>query len=178
MARTVYFDTSVFIELANRKSPIAKELKGLMKELTEERVRIYTSMITVQEMSVAVYRRGAKSKDTYGDINSMARIYGVTKEAALTAAHREAELKDISDKQSVASKKETEDQKIERICENRRRRWDCFHIATAQSLGCAVLYSTDDKMQARQKQLGIRDLKISSPMATTPSIRGPLFPPA
>jgi predicted nucleic acid-binding protein len=141
MARTVYFDTSVFIELANRKSPIAKELKGLMKELTEERVRIYTSMITVQEMSVA-------------------------------------ELKDISDKQSVASKKETEDQKIERICENRRRRWDCFHIATAQSLGCAVLYSTDDKMQARQKQLGIRDLKISSPMATTPSIRGPLFPPA
>jgi predicted nucleic acid-binding protein len=57
MVRTVYFDTSVFIELANKKSPIAKELKGLLKELIEKKVRIYTSIITVQEMSVALYRR-------------------------------------------------------------------------------------------------------------------------
>ena len=73
---------------------VAKELKGLLKELPEEKARIYTSMITVQEMSVAVSRRGAKSKDTYGDIHAFARIYGVSKDVALTAAHREAELKD------------------------------------------------------------------------------------
>lgn len=175
MARTVYFDTSVFIELAKKKSPIAKDLKGLMKELTEEKVRIYTSMITVQEMSVAVYRRGAKSKDTYGDIHSLARIYGVTKDVALTAAHREAELKDISDSQPQ-SKTETFDRKIERICENRRRRWDCFHMATAQAIGCSVMYSTDEKLQDRPKQLGIKDLKIVPPAPTPASIKGPLFP--
>lgn len=175
MARTVYFDTSVFIELANKKSPIAKELRGLMKELAEERVRIYTSMITVQEMSVAVYRRGAKSKDTYGDIHSMARIYGLTKDVALTAAHREAELKDLSDA-SKSSKTETFDQKVEKICENRRRRWDCFHIATAQAIGCTLMYSTDEKLQERPRQLGIKDLKILPPKPTPPSIKGPLFP--
>ena len=60
--RTVYFGTSLFIEMANKKSAIAKDLKALLKELAEEKVRIYTSIITVQEMSVAVYRRGAKSK--------------------------------------------------------------------------------------------------------------------
>jgi predicted nucleic acid-binding protein len=174
MVRTVYFDTSIFIELANKKSPLAKELKVLLKELTEEKVRIYTSIITVQEMSVAVYRKGAKSKDTYGDIHSLARIYAVTKDVALTAAHREAELKDISDKQ--IGKSETEDQKIERICENRKRRWDCFHIATAQAIGCGVMYSTDTKLQRRTQQLGIKDLKIVPPQPTPASIKGPLFP--
>lgn len=132
-------------------------------------------MITVQEMSVAVYRRGAKSKDIYGDIHALARVYGITKDVALTAAHREAELKDISEPQQKSGK-ETEDQKIERICENRRRRWDCFHIATAQALGCSVMYSTDEKLQARPKQLGLRDLKIVPPQPTPPSIKGPLFP--
>jgi predicted nucleic acid-binding protein len=174
MVRTVYFDTSVFIELANKKSAMAKDLKGLMKELIEEKVRIYTSIITVQEMSVAVYRRGAKSKDTYGDIHSLARIYAVTKDVALTAAHREAELKDLADKPT--GKPETEDERLERICENRRRRWDCFHIATAQAIGCSTMYSTDDKLQKRPKQLGIGDLRIVPPKPTDPSIKGPLFP--
>ena len=174
MARMVYFDTSVFIELANPKSKIAKELRGLVSELVEEKARIYTSMITVQEMSVAVYRRGAKSRDTYGDIHALARIYTITKDVALTAAHREAELKDISDQQQSAGK-ETEDQRIERICENRRRRWDCFHIATAQTLGCSVLYSTDGKLQDRPRQLGIKDLMILPPQPTPRSIEGPLF---
>lgn len=173
MVRTVYFDTSVFIEMANKKSALAKDLKVLLKELTEEKVRIYTSIITVQEMSVAVYRRGAKSKDTYGDIHSLARIYGVTKDVALTAAHREAELKDLADKSS--GNHESEDEKLERICANRRRRWDCFHIATAQALGCSTMYSTDDKLQKRPQQLGIKDLKIVAPKPTIASIKGPLF---
>jgi len=176
MVRTVYFDTSVFIELANKKSPLAKDLKTLLNELTEERVRIYTSIITVQEMSVAVFRRGAKYKDPYADIHDMARIYGVTKEVVLTAAHREAELKDLADKAKSLLKNETLDQKIERICENRRRRWDCFHIATAQEIGCTVMYSTDEQLQERPKLLGINDLRILPPKATPRSIKGPLFP--
>jgi predicted nucleic acid-binding protein len=176
MVRTVYFDTSVFIEMANKKSALAKDLKALLKEPAEEKIRIYTSIITVQEMSVAVYRRGAKSKDTYGDIHSLARIYGVTKDVALTAAHREAELKDLADKQTGSP--ETEEERLEKICANRRRRWDCFHIATAQALGCSIMYSTDDKLQKRPQLLGIRGLKIVPPKPTDPSIKGPLFPPS
>jgi predicted nucleic acid-binding protein len=150
-----------------------------MEELSEERIRIYTSIITVQEMSVAVYRKGAKTKDTYGDIHALARIYSVTKEVALTAAHREAELKDLSETEAQkksAKKPETEDEKLERICENRRRRWDCFHLATAQAIGCSVIYSTDDKLQKRPGQLGLKDLKVVPPKPTEPSIEGPLFP--
>lgn len=175
MVRTVYFDTSVFIELANKKSSMAKDLKALLSELAQEKARIYTSMITVQEMSVAVYRRGAVHKDTYGDIYALARIYTITKDVALTAAHREAELKDLAEKDRAKSKKETQDETLERICENRRRRWDCFHIATAQTLGCSVMYSTDTKLQERPRQLGLKDLKIVPPKPTEPSIRGPLF---
>lgn len=178
MARTVYFDTSVFLEMGAKKSKHAKDIKRLLKELADEKVRIYTSIVTVQEMSVAAYRRGATTKDTYGDINSLARIYGVTKEVALTAAHREAELRDITDDEANKRdprKAETEEQKLERICSNRRRKWDCFHIATAQSLGCPIMYSTDGKLQRRPEQLGIKDLKVLPPKPAIATIKGPLF---
>lgn len=177
MTRTVYFDTSIFFEMANanKKSKVTKDLKELLKELADERVRIYTSIITVQELSVAVYRRGAKSKDTYGDISRLARIYGVTKDVALTAAHREAELKDALEEQHSKSKGVSEEQRLERICENRRRRWDCFHIATAQTLGCTVLYSTDTGMLPRQNQLALKGIRIKRPAPTPATIEGPLF---
>jgi hypothetical protein len=47
--------------------------------------------------------------------------------------------------------------------DNRRRKWDCFHIATAQYLGCSVLYTTDEKLAKRQKQLGLADIRILPP---------------
>ena len=79
-------------------------------------------------------------------------MYTVTKDIALTAAKFEAQLKNITT-QDLAKrdpkKPETEEQKLERICENRRRKWDCFHLATAQVLGCQVLYSTDNNLQKR-----------------------------
>lgn len=177
MAETVYFDTSIFLEMGIRKSKHARNIKKLLKELAEEKVRIYTSILTVQEVSVATYRRGATAKDVYGDIYAIARIYSVTKDVALTAAHREAELKDVSDSEFSKrdpKKPETEDQKLERICENRRRKWDCMHIATAQLLGCATMYSTDEKLQKRPAQLGLKSLKIISPAPAMPSIKGPL----
>jgi predicted nucleic acid-binding protein len=176
VAKTVYFDSSVFLEMGAKRSKVAKEIRALLKELAEERVRIYTSIVTVQEVSVASYRQGAIAKDTYGDIHSFARIYGITKEVALTAAHREAEMKDVADSQIVPKgKMETEEQKLERICANRRRKWDCFHIATAQSIGCSTIYSTDAGMQKRPSQYGIKGLKIVPPKPTEPTIMGPLF---
>jgi predicted nucleic acid-binding protein len=178
VAKTVYFDTSVFLEMGAKRSKIAKEIRALLKELEEERVRIYTSIITVQEVSVASYRQGAVGKDTYGDIQAFARIYEITKDVALTAAHREAELKDIAAAQEAKrpkNKPETEEQKLDRICVNRRRKWDCFHIATAQSVGCSIIYSTDEGMQRKPAQLGIKGLRIIPPKPTEPTISGPLF---
>jgi hypothetical protein len=83
----------------------------------------------------------------------------------LTAAKREAELKDLAgfDEQKRKRKNESEEEKLERICENRRRKWDCFHIATAQILNCGTVYSTDGDLKKRPKQLDLRGIKIVDP---------------
>jgi hypothetical protein len=48
-------------------------------------------------MSVAVHRRGTVAKDILGDIKSIARVYTMTKEIAMTAGKLEAAIKDIAD---------------------------------------------------------------------------------
>jgi len=164
--RKVYFDTSIFIEMGARKSKHAKNIKTLLTDLKADKARIYTSILTVQELSVAAYRKGSTGRDTYGDINRMARIYGMTKDVVLTAAKREAELKDLAaenESKRDPKKLETEDEKLERICENRRRKWDCFHLATAQLLGCPDMYSTDENLKKRPIQMGIKNLKVVGP---------------
>jgi len=178
VARTAYLDTSIFLEMGTKGSKQKKRIRELLDELSKDKVRLYTSILTVQELAVATYRAGTLARDTYGDINSIARVYTLTKEIALTAAKREAELKDITDKQRAkrsSKRPETEDEKLDRICENRRRKWDCFHIATAQQIGCAELYTTDTDLQKRPKQLGIRSLKALTPDAPVKTIRGPLL---
>jgi predicted nucleic acid-binding protein len=177
VARTAYLDTSIFFEMGAKKSKYKVSIRALLKELKEGKVRIYTSMITVQELAVATFRAGTAVKDTYSDINSIARVYGITKEIALTAAKHEAHLLDLSDREVQRrdrSKPETEEQKLERICANRRRKWDCFHLATAQEIGCAELYSTDEKLETRPDQLGIKSLQVLRPDAPVRTIKGPL----
>jgi predicted nucleic acid-binding protein len=146
--------------------------------LSEEKVRLYTSIITIQELAVATHRMGAVVRDTYADVNTIARIYTVTKEIAMTAAKREAELKDLAEREGgkrSRKKPETEEEKLDRICENRRRKWDCFHLATAQQIGCAELYTTDNKLQKRPEQLGIKSLKALTPDTPIKTITGPLL---
>lgn len=150
MPRPVYFDTSVFLEIASRKSAHAKNIKALLKELKTGKIRIYTSILTVQEVSVLSYSRGKLARDDYGQIAEMARIVGIDKNIALTAAKREAEIKD--------------DAKESEVTEKRRRKWDCFHIATAQTLGATVLYTTDKDLIKRKQQLGIQDVKFALPV--------------
>lgn len=178
MARTAYFDTSIFIEMGARKSKYKGKIRELMKELRENKVRVYTSMITVQELSVATFRSGTPARDTYGDVNQIARVYGLTKEVALTAAKNEAWLKELSEKEVGKRGRdapETQEQKLERICGNRRRKWDCFHVATAQAVGCQELYTTDEGLLKRPKQLGIGNLKALAPGDSVRTIRGPLY---
>lgn len=164
MPRPVYFDTSVFLEIGAKGSKHAKNIRALLKELKAEKARIYTSIITIQEVSVLSYRRGKIARDDYGRVSEFARIVTINKEVALTAAKREAEIKD--DAQS-----DVED--------NRRRKWDCFHIATAQQHNCSVLYTTDKRLLNRQKQLGIVDVKFSLPMPMgTPELDFSAKPPS
>jgi predicted nucleic acid-binding protein len=178
VAEPVYFDTSIFLEIVSRRSKYTARLRELLKELQEKKSRVYTSILTVQELSVSSYRKGEIARDTMADIRRIARVYSPTKEMALTAAKLEAQLKDIA--QAEADKRdkrkpETEEQKLERICENRRRKWDCFHIATAQVLGCSVMYATDTDLQKRPKQLGIKSLKIVPPPEEVRRVTGPLL---
>jgi hypothetical protein len=56
-----------------------------------------------------------------------------------------------------------------------RRRWDCFHLATAHYLGCEYFYTTDEKLSKRPKQLGLKSIKAYSPDLPVASIRGPLL---
>jgi predicted nucleic acid-binding protein len=164
--------------MGKRKSKYKKELKLLLQDLGERKIRIYTSALTVQEVSVAAHRRGAIPRDTIADVKGIARIYTLTKEVALTAAKREAELKDNEEEKENKrdpSKPLTEQQRIDRICENRRRKWDCFHIATAQMLGCDTLYSTDGGMQKRKRQMNLRDLDIIPPPEGLRKVSGPLL---
>ena len=74
MARTAYLDTSIFLEMGTKGSKHKKRIRELLEELSKDKVRIYTSILTVQELAVATYRAGTTAKDTYGDISSIARI--------------------------------------------------------------------------------------------------------
>jgi predicted nucleic acid-binding protein len=178
MAKPAYFETSIFIEMVTPRSKHKARIRELLADFTDRRVHIYTSILTVQEMSVAVYRRGTVARDIYGDIRSIARVYNLTKEIAMTAAKIEAQLKDIADAEASKrdkSKPLTVQEQIDQACENRRRKWDCFHIATALVLECYVMYSTDQKLQKRPKQLGLKNLKIIPPPEAMRTISGPLI---
>ena len=132
----------------------------------------------MQEVSVAAHRKGAIPRDTIADVKGIARIYTITKEIAMAAAKREAELKDISDEHESKrspNKPLSKQEEINRVCENRRRKWDCFHIATAQVLECSTMYCTDGNLQKRPKQMGIKNLDIIEPPEALRKITGPLY---
>src|SRR5438874_1765852 len=89
----VYFDTSVFTAIFKGEAT-GPTIKELLKELKGNKVRVYTSIITVQEVSVEPYRRGTVVEDRFEKVNKIARIEGISKEIALTAAKYEAHIKD------------------------------------------------------------------------------------
>src|SRR5690349_8234309 len=142
---SVYFDSSVFLAVLNGES-VASEVRELLKDLQREKIKIYTSIVTVQEVSVDCYRAGTAVRDHHGQVKKLARIEGITRDVALTAAKLEAQALDTY---------KNRDEKSE---DNKRRKWDCFHIATAQHLKCSRLYSLDDGMLKRKSQLKLKDI--------------------
>jgi predicted nucleic acid-binding protein len=149
--KPVYFDTSVFISLF-KPEPNVAAIRELLKQLQAEKVRIYTSMITVQEVSVLTHRRGSLARDNFARISRLARIVGLNKDISLTAAKLEAFISDD------AKESETE-RKLKH-----RRKWDCFHIATAQFNACSELYTNDGPLIGRREQLGIQDMNFCLPV--------------
>jgi predicted nucleic acid-binding protein len=161
MAAPVYFDTSVFIDMFAKKSKHTDAIRELLQELKQNKVRIYTSILTVQEISVLSFRRGTVVKDNHAEIAKLARIWGLDKEIALTAAKREAEIRDLNHENSGESEMK------------QKRRWDCIHIATAQVLQCSHLYTTDTRLMKRKRQLSLDGIDILEPNATSPLLQFP-----
>ena len=149
---SVYFDTSVFLAILNRE-PTAPRIRGLLSELKSQRTRIVTSILTVQEVSVLAYRRGTVATDDHVTVGKLARIETITREVALTAAKFEATVKDAIGASGPD--------------DNRRRKWDCFHLATAVMAGCQTFYALDDKFSTRKAQLGL-GLDVRDPIAVSP----------
>jgi predicted nucleic acid-binding protein len=146
----VYFDTSVFLAIL-KKETTARRIRELLEQLQAEHIRIYTSILTLQECSVLGFRRGTVARDTTTRVAKIARIVGITPDIALTAAKLEAQLADHG--------RETETDREDK----KRRKWDCFHIATAQAYKCGTLFAEDKPMQGRGPMLGLKDISILPP---------------
>ena len=125
----------------------------LFRSLKSAKIRVITSIITIQEVSVASYRKGTPARDHHEVVNRLARIEGIDKDTALTAAKYEAQMLDLGKK---ASKAEVE-------TDNKRRKWDCFHMATAVVKGCDVLYSLDEGMLKKKQQFAIPGIAFLHP---------------
>ena len=141
-----------------------QSIKGLLRELKQGKVRIYTSILTVQEVSVLSFMRGSIVTDNHTKVAKLARIADITKEIALTAAKYEAVVREVA-KQSGEIDKDAE--------QNRRRKWDCFHMATAVALNCQTVYALDTQFATKRKQLGLEAvLSVSTPVAKKPLLSG------
>lgn len=157
----VYFDTSVFLAVL-AKQPQSAQVRSLLNELQADKVRVYTSILTVQEASVSSFLHGNMFADPHSKISRMARITTVNKEIAMTAAKFEAVVLDDA-------KKKIQPSDFERMKDNRRRKFDCFHLATAVSLGCANFYAFDDKFEGRCATLGLA-IRVLEPRASKPTL--------
>jgi predicted nucleic acid-binding protein len=145
----VYFDTSVFISIFKPEPERARKVRALLRELKRNNVRIHTSILTIQECSVVSFKRGQVLRDYHAKINALAEIHTIDKDIAVNCSKLEAEI--IS---AISAKEQ----------QKPRRKWDCFHIATARSLGCSTMYAWDKTMLERCSQLGITDLIFSEPV--------------
>jgi predicted nucleic acid-binding protein len=160
----VYFDTSVFIALLSGSAAEGPPIRALLRELKKDRVRIYTSIITVQEVSVLSFRRGSVFTDNHVKVAKLARIVGITKDIALTAAKYEAAVVEVVKKSGGGDG------------ENHRRKWDCFHMATGVAMGCRTIYTLDDQFAAKRRQLGLESvLTVSKPVPHAPPLVSDLY---
>ncbi len=134
---SAYFDSSVFLAIFNGE-PSGQSIKQLLGELRRDKNRVCTSIITIQEVSVLSYVSGASrdAADNYAKVDRLACVHGITKDIALRAAELEAAMLDRMQRMTKEQRKSL----------SPRRKWDCFHIATAIEMRCRWIYSLDPGM--------------------------------
>jgi predicted nucleic acid-binding protein len=134
---SAYFDSSVFLAIFNGE-PSGPAIKQLLAELRRDKNKVCTSIITVQEVSVLSFVAGAgrEATDNHAKVERLARIHGITRDIALRAAELEANMLDRIRRLT----------KEQRKALSQRRKWDCFHIATAIEMRCRWIYSLDPGM--------------------------------
>lgn len=152
----VYFDSSVFLAVFMGE-PEATAIGDLIRELKRDKTRIVTSIITVQEVSVRPFLKGVASPEHYERVNKIARIFSIDRETALRAAQLEAALI----KKGKGKEKPGEKQ---------RRKWDCFHIATALAQRCSTFYALDRTLLKRPTHIAIPALRFSKPEPQAPRL--------
>jgi predicted nucleic acid-binding protein len=118
----------------------------------KKKVRIVTSIITIQEVSVSTFQRGKPVKDNHAVVGKLARILSIDKETALTAAKYEAHALD-----------DFKGNDAQKAADNKRRKMDCFHIACAVVNESGTLYSLDSGMLNRQQQFRLPGIAFLRP---------------
>jgi predicted nucleic acid-binding protein len=159
---SAYFDSSVFLAIFNGE-PSAVNVKALIRELNKSNSRICTSILTVQEVSVASYLFGGDQADNYAKVDRFARIHGVTKDIVLAAAKLEASIIERMQRSGTREKKEMKP----------RRKLDCLHIATAIEMQCRWIYSFDPGMlKCKELVKPSASITFAEPMPTNPELFG------
>jgi len=153
----VYFDSSIFLAIFNGEES-AQNIKALLRELRKNGTKIITSIVTIQEVSVLSYRVGIPVSDNHSNVSRMARVQGVSMEIALTAAKLEANLLDRAKRDGNSGQS------------SHRRKWDCFHMATAMEMTCVGLYTLDAGMQACENLIAPSGVRILEPKPITPRL--------
>ena len=146
----VYFDSSVFLAIFNGEAS-GSEIKSLLRELRADHTKVTTSIITVQEVSVLSFRLGLSANDNHSKVSKIARIQSIDMNIALTAAKLEANIVDRSIQSGI-----NETMKA-------RRKWDCFHLATAMVLQCTHLFTLDKGMLSCEELVEQSGLKLCEP---------------
>ena len=141
MAR-VYFDSTLFLSiLANE--PTANSVRQLLTELGNSRTGIYTSILTIAECCVGSLRANGDPNKPLELIYDIAKVQSITEDIAISTARIEAKMILLC---PPGEKEPTK---------RRRRRWDCFHMATALDLKCTALYSFDEDYGKMAEQCGL-----------------------
>lgn len=157
---SAYLDSSVFLAIFNGEDSEGK-IRALLRELRRDKCKICTSIITIQEVSVASYLFGGSHADNYSKVDRFARIHGITKDIALTAAKLEASILDRMRRMS----------KQEKQSMSPRRKLDCLHIATAIELKCRWIYSLDPGMiKCKELIPATASITFSEPTPSRPGL--------
>ena len=157
---SVYFDTGVFLAIL-KDEPAASEIRQLLIELQLSRTRIYTSILTLTECSIASLRTEADASKAVELVHGLSKVLSITEEVALSAAALEARLLGPIESTRTTSQHS--------VVERRRRRWDCFHLATALEQGCSSIYALDGDYGKLIAALDL-GLQYSLPVPRNPSL--------